>query len=104
LNVRERAISKLGGTCRSCFTKDDLQLHHIVYQALSVRGYVKSDYGKRAREAFEHPERFELLCKKCHLAFHHNKVPIKTALFHLNSNIIDARTLTLEQKNQMGLT
>ena len=98
MNVRERAISKLGGTCRSCFTKDDLQLHHIVYLALSVRGYVKSDYWKRAREAFEYPERFELLCKKCHLAFHHRKDLIKNALFHSHSNIVDARTLDILKK------
>jgi len=89
---------KLGGTCRSCFSKDDLQLHHIVYQALSVRGYVKSDYWKRASEAFEHPERFELLCKKCHLAFHHRRIPIKTALFHFHSNILVAETLDISKK------
>jgi len=84
MNVREQAITNLGGFCRSCFSKDDLQLHHIAYLPLSTRNSEKSDYWKRAREALEHPERFELLCKRCHLGHHHKNKHIKSSVFHLS--------------------
>ena len=93
MNVREQAILNLGGVCRSCFSKDDLQLNHVAYLPLSVRGYVKSDYWKRAREALEHPERFELLCKRCHLGHHHKNKHIKSSVFHLQSSMINAEFL-----------
>jgi len=93
MNVRDQAITNLGGFCRSCFSKDDLQLNHIAYLPLSVRYNVKSDYWKRAREALEYPERFELLCKKCHVAHHHKKDYIKSSVFHIQSSMINAETL-----------
>ena len=66
MNIRQRAILKLGGTCQNCGKKDNLQLHHITYAEDSVRWWESGEYWKRAREAFEHPERFELRCKNCH--------------------------------------
>jgi len=82
MNVREQVILNLGGACKSCFSKDGLQLHHVAYLPLSVRYTEKSDYWKRAREALEYPERFNLLCKICHTAHHHRKDYIRNPLFH----------------------
>jgi len=98
MNIRDQAILNLGGMCKSCFSKDDLQLHHIAYLPLSVRYTEKSDYWKRAREALEHPERFELLCKKCHAAHHHRKDYIRNPLFHSRSYIVFASDLKIAEK------
>jgi len=70
LNVRERAILKLGSKCKNCGSTKNLQLHHIKRLPLSVLWNEKNEYNKRAKEAFEHPERFNLLCKECHLKYH----------------------------------
>lgn len=93
MNIREQAISNLGGMCKSCFSKDNLQLHHIAYLPLSTRNNEKSDYWKRAREALEHPERFQLLCKRCHEAHHHRNQYIKDPIFHSRSHIVFAHDL-----------
>jgi len=66
LNIRQRAILKLGGKCQNCGKEDNLQLHHITYAKDSVRWWESGEYWKRAKEALEHPERFELRCKNCH--------------------------------------
>ncbi len=101
MNVREKAILGLGGVCRSCFTKDNLQLHHVAYLPLSTRNNEKSDYWKRAREALEHPERFQLLCKRCHEAHHHRNQYIKDSMFHTRYHIVFADDLKYyEDKEQ----
>ncbi len=70
MNIRERAILNLGGECKRCGSTKNLQLHHIKRLPLSVLWNEKNEYNKRAKEAFEHPERFNLLCKECHLKYH----------------------------------
>jgi len=98
MNVRDRAIANLGGVCRSCFTKDNLQLHHVAYLPLSTRNNEKSDYWKRAREALEHPERFQLLCKRCHEARHHKKDYIKDPMFRSGPHMTLASLLIAEKQ------
>jgi len=72
MNIREKAILGLGGKCQECNTEDNLQLHHITYAEDSARWWESGESHKRAKEAFEHPERFELICKDCHLKIHEN--------------------------------
>ena len=66
MNIRQRAILKLGGKCQNCGNEDNLQLHHVKYAEDSPRWNESGEYWKRAKEALEHPERFELRCKNCH--------------------------------------
>ena len=101
MNIREQAISNLGGVCKSCFTKDDLQLHHVAYLPLSVRYNDKSEYSKRAKEALEHPERFELLCKKCHAAHHHKKDYIRNSMFRSWSRTYPFLRITEKQPTEI---
>lgn len=72
MNIRQRAILKLGGKCQSCGKEDNLHLHHVKYAEDSPRWDESGEYWKRAKEALEHPERFELLCKSCHNKLHEN--------------------------------
>ena len=72
MNIRQRAILKLGGKCQNCGKEDTLQLHHVKYAEDSPRWNESGEYWKRAKEALEHPERFELLCKNCHNKLHEN--------------------------------
>ena len=84
MNVREKAILKLGGKCKKCKSTENLQLHHTTYAEDSVKWWESGESGKRAKEAFEHPERFELLCQDCHNKQHENenfvKMPAETKL------------------------
>jgi len=80
MNVREKAILKLGEKCKKCGSMENLQLHHITYAEDSVKWWESGEYWKRAKEAFEHPERFELICKKCHLKLHENDPATKSFL------------------------
>ena len=73
--MRDRAIQILGGKCKNCGAAENLQLHHIKRLPLSVLWNEKNEYNKRAKEAFEHPERFNLLCKECHLIHHDEEKP-----------------------------
>ena len=72
--MRKRiVVALLGGQCRVCKTREaprGFHLHHISYhetesnyprhsKSMSVRE-------KRLAEAEAHPERFRLLCGKCH--------------------------------------
>jgi len=70
LRIRDKAIQNLGGKCTDCGATEYLHLHHITYAKDSVRASDKSDDSRRAKEAFEHPERFMLLCKTCHMKLH----------------------------------
>jgi hypothetical protein len=75
---KQRMIELLGGKCCICGVEHArFHLHHIIYhptesnyprhsKAMSVRL-------KRLLEAEQHPERFKLLCGKCHLAVEHVK-------------------------------
>jgi len=72
LNTREQAVENLGGKCVKCESVKHLQLHHISYAKDSVSWWESGEYLKRAKEALEHPERFELLCKNCHNKQHEN--------------------------------
>jgi len=80
MNVREKAISKLGGKCKECESTEHLQLHHITYAEDSAKWWESGEYWKRAKEAFEHPERFELLCKNCHNKQHETEPETKMFL------------------------
>ena len=73
MNVREKAILKLGGKCKKCGSMKNLQLHHTTYAEDSAKWWESGESGKRAKEAFEHPERFELLCQDCHSKQHDNE-------------------------------
>ena len=77
MDAREKAISKLGGKCKKCRTAENLQLHHITYAKDSTKWWESGDSWKRAKEAFEHPERFELLCQDCHNKQHDNESFVK---------------------------
>ena len=84
MNVREKAILKLGGKCKNCGSMENLQLHHTTYAEDSAKWWESGESGKRAKEAFEHPERFELLCQNCHSKQHENenfaKMPVEAKL------------------------
>jgi len=71
MDKREQVLKNLGGKCVKCGTEHKLHLHHVKYTKDSVTSKDKHDDVKRVNEAFEHPERFELLCAFCH-AEHHN--------------------------------
>jgi len=77
MDVREKAILKLGGKCKKCGSTENLQLHHTTYAEDSAEWWESGDSGKRAKEAFEHPERFELLCQNCHNKQHENESFVK---------------------------
>jgi len=77
MRIRDKAILNLGGKCKDCGTTEELQLHHIKRLPLSVIWNEKNEYNKRVKEAFEYPERFNLLCKKCHLIHHDNEKKTK---------------------------
>jgi len=68
----------LGGKCQNCNKKEHLNLHHVKYAEDSPKWYESGEYLKRAKEALEHPERFELLCKNCHNKQHENDPEIKS--------------------------
>jgi len=72
LKRREIVLEKLGGKCKGCGAKQRLHLHHIKYAKDSARWVEgKPDpYNEREKEALDHPERFELLCPKCHGDYH----------------------------------
>ncbi len=67
--LRIKAYQKLGQFCWACGSKTRLSLHHDYYTDDSAKG---SKVGsKRYLEAIRHPERFMILCRKCH-QIHHN--------------------------------
>ncbi len=70
MRIRDKAIQNLGGKCTVCEGIKNLQLHHITYADDSPRWWESGEYWKRAKEAYEHPERFKLLCKECHNKSH----------------------------------
>jgi 5-methylcytosine-specific restriction endonuclease McrA len=62
---RRLALRTLGGRCAKCGDSNlaRLELHHVRYAQGSVRdGHARA----RVMEALKHPERFKLLCRKCH--------------------------------------
>jgi len=69
---RELVLQNLGGKCVKCCTKKRLHLHHVKYEKDSARWVEgKHDpYNAREKEAYEHPERFQLLCVSCHGNYH----------------------------------
>ncbi len=66
------SLESFGGKCYLCGSSENYQyyhLHHIEYGPDS--DYVRNSKAQwtremRLREAEEHPERFRLLCPKCH--------------------------------------
>ena len=56
---RKEVIRDLGGKCFVCGTNRRLEFHHIKYTRSSKRSWNEV-------EALKHPERFRLLCHKCH--------------------------------------
>ena len=58
---RKNALNLFGNNCEVCKGNWYLEFHHLFYA---------SDSGKDGdailREVLKHPERFKLLCKKCH--------------------------------------
>jgi len=74
---RKQALKNLGSKCVKCGSKVKLHLHHVKYAKDSVNWKDKNEYNYRIKEAFEHPERFELLCAFCHAE--HHEIP-KTLL------------------------
>ncbi len=73
---QERALVliQLGGRCVGCDCQDEkrLQLHHKYYDANS--DYPRTSNGwsriKRVREASKEPDKFHLLCGRCHKQIH----------------------------------
>jgi len=67
--IKQKAIENLGGKCKRCGIKENLQLHHKYYAKDSIRP-TQHESGRatvnRAKESLEHPERFNLLCLSCH--------------------------------------
>ena len=56
---RREATRLLGGKCFVCGTNRRLEFHHIKYARSSKRNWNEV-------EVLKHPERFRLLCHKCH--------------------------------------
>ena len=110
MNVRDQAILNLGGKCNRCGSTKILHLHHIVRLPLSVRWNEKNEYWKRAKEALEHPERFELLCQECHLKHHDDLKPKRRAISRHEMRMFDElmrkrypdRKITIEPQNSVG--
>ena len=110
MDVREHAILNLGGKCKECGSTKILHLHHIAYLPLSTRWNEKSDYRKRAKEALEHPERFELLCQECHLKHHDDLEPKRRAISRHEMRMFDEwmrkkypdMKITIEPQNSVG--
>ena len=69
--ARKKAIRNLGGKCIFCGSKTDLQRHHLKYDKYypkrrKVNGKLVGYRLNPVYEALKHPERFKLLCQKCH--------------------------------------
>ena len=69
--ARKEATSLLGGKCIFCGSKINLQLHHRMYdksypKRRKVNGKLTGYRLNPTFEAAKHPERFRLLCHKCH--------------------------------------
>ena len=67
----KKANKLLGGKCIFCGSKTDLQFHHIKYDKYyhknrKVNGKLLGYRLNPVYEALKHPERFHLLCRKCH--------------------------------------
>ena len=56
----KKAKELLGGKCDACETTKDLQFHHLVYENKTGNEH------NNELEVIKHPERFCLLCRKCH--------------------------------------
>ena len=56
---RKEVIRDLGGKCFVCGTHRQLEFHHIKYTRSSKQNWNEV-------EVLKHPERFRLLCHKCH--------------------------------------
>lgn len=67
--IKEKVKEILGTSCSKCGKETTLHLHHKYYAKDSVK---PMQHGfNRQREAYKHPERFELLCAFCHKQVHH---------------------------------
>ena len=67
----KKANKLLGGKCIFCGSKTALQRHHLKYdksypKRRKVNGKLVGYRLNPAYEALKHPERFRLLCQKCH--------------------------------------
>jgi len=75
---RLRIYALLGGRCFICEKKKSVyHLHHVEYHpvesAYPRTGKAMWTRWLRLREAEAHPERFRLLCSRCHLLIEHLK-------------------------------
>ena len=69
--ARKKVEPKLDGKCIFCGSKTNLQLHHRTYdksypKRRKVNGKLVGYRLNPVYEALKHPERFRLLCHKCH--------------------------------------
>ena len=67
--VKKHALAKFGGVCQKCGhdgSEHKLTFHHIEG---TVKGGRTREY-KSYQEAYAYPERFSLLCWRCHLEEH----------------------------------
>ena len=67
----KKANKLLGGKCIFCGSKTALQCHHLKYdksypKRRKVNGKLVGYRLNPVYEALKHPERFRLLCQKCH--------------------------------------
>ena len=67
----KKANKLLGGKCIFCGSKTALQRHHLKYdksypKRRKVNGKLVGYRLNPVYEALKHPERFRLLCQKCH--------------------------------------
>ena len=69
-NLRIKALSEIGNSCFNCGTKENLDLDHIIYLTDKTKGKKIDNGYARIKEAIQHPEIFQLLCKSCHQKKH----------------------------------
>ena len=71
-SIASKKVNKLlGGKCIFCGSKTDLHRHHLKYdksypKSRKVNGKFVGYRLNPVYEALKHPERFRLLCQKCH--------------------------------------
>jgi len=63
--VRQQVLDLVSNQCYYCNSKEKLELHHLYYAKDSVRP--NGDQWPRYQEVIAHPERFQVLCKFCHM-------------------------------------
>ncbi len=86
MKIMTESREYLGGRCQLCGSTNNLQFCHIIYAQK-----FKRDTLAAARDVIQHPERYLLLCKECHI---HPEKYLKE-LIDMRAERLEMRLVTL---------